>query len=161
MAPTTSGKPVLVLPPQYSRRILMASSVMTISAVSAYRNGCYDNCALAMLVLSSSLNYWRHPIFGIRRSMDMVCAMGSLSYQVFFTSQKCTREARFAYWATVFCGCSCYLAARHFSFRYRNFNVSSAFHVGLHMFGNLGNLILYDSLGPYNYLGLGLGSGVA
>lgn len=164
MAPTTrsaaravAAKPALVLPPQYSRRILLASSVMSASVVSAYLNGCYDNCVLAVLVLCSSLNYWRHPTFGVRRTFDIVCANGSLAYQVFYTSQRseCSPTARIAYLATVMCGGTCYFAARHFNFRYGNLNVSSAFHVGLHMFGNLGNLILYDSLGPYNYLGLG------
>ena len=154
--PSIMSASKLVLPPQYSRRILIASSVMSASAVSAYYNGCYDNCVLAVLVLCSSLNYWRHPTFGVRRSFDMLCANGSLAYQVFYTSQRseCSSKARMAYLFTVMCGGTCYFAARRFNFRYRNLNISSALHVCLHLFGNLGNLILYDSLGA-NALGLG------
>ena len=45
--------PQLVLPPQYSQRILLASCMMTSSVVSAWINNCPDNCALAFLVVSS------------------------------------------------------------------------------------------------------------
>lgn len=86
----------------------------------------------------------------------MLCANGSLAYQVCYTSQlaECSPKARLAYLFTVACGGTCYFAARRFNFRYRNLNISSALHVCLHLFGNLGNLILYDSLGA-NVLGLG------
>ena len=83
----------------------------------------------------------------------MVCACGSLGYQVFYTSTFASDAARLAYLATVVCGCSCYLVARRYSFKYGNYNVSSAMHCGLHLFGNLGNVLLYDSLGA-NYLRL-------
>ena len=36
----------------------------------------------ALLVLCTSLNYWRRPVFGWRRNIDMVAATGSLGYQV-------------------------------------------------------------------------------
>ena len=137
----------LVLPPQYSQRILYASSLMTASIVSAVYNDCPDNAFLAALVLFSSINYWRHPVLGLRRHFDMVCAIGSLGYQCVYTSQYTSPTARHLYWGTVLAGGSCYLIGRHFTFKYRAFNVSSALHVCLHVFGNLGNLLLYDSLG--------------
>ena len=143
--PPSGGR--LVLPPEYSRRILMASTLMFTSACSAWHNRLPDNCALALLVLCSSLNYWRHPVVGLRRSFDMVCAIGSLAYQCVYTSQRTTQQARRWYWATVLAGGSCYLVGRHLSFTRRAYNASSALHVCLHLFGNAGNLLLYDSLG--------------
>jgi hypothetical protein len=120
---------------------------MSFSIVFAWLNECIDNCFLACLVLATSINYWRWPVFGTRRTIDMVCAIGSLAYQVLFTSRRTTQRARRAYVATVIAGSSCYLCARHFSSKRRDFNTSSALHVGLHVFGNLGNVLLYDSLG--------------
>ena len=84
----------------------------------------------------------------------MVCAIGSLAYQCFYTSQRTTERARATYWATVAAGGSCYMLGRHFGMARGSFNVSSALHCGLHVFGNVGNLLLYDSLGPYNLLQL-------
>ena len=145
--------PQLVLPPQYSQRILLASCMMTSSVVSAWINNCPDNCALAFLVLCSSLNYWRHPVYGLRRSFDMLCANGSLAYQLFYTSQFTSERGRAAYWATVAAGGLCYFLGRRFG-RTGNFNVSSSLHCCLHLCGNIGNLLLYDSLGPHNLLQL-------
>lgn len=144
----------LVLPPIYSRRILMASTLMCTSVASALYNRLPDNAMLAVLVLCSSVNYWRHPVLGARRYFDMVCAIGSLAYQCFYTSQRTSKPARHAYWMTVAAGGSCYLVGRYFSFSRRMYNVSSSLHVCLHVFGNVGNLLLYDSLGV-NLLRLG------
>ena len=137
----------LVLPPQYSRRILYASSLMAGSIVSAVHNECYDNACLAALVLFSSVNYWRHPVLGRRRHFDMLCANGSLVYQCLYTSQYTSRAARQLYWATVLAGGVCYFVGRRFSARHKNLRVSSSLHVCLHVFGNIGNWLLYDSLG--------------
>ena len=139
--------PRLILPPQYSRRILYASTLMVPSIASAYYNKLPDNTFLAALVLGSSLNYWRYPVHGIRRQVDMVCAIGSLGYQCFYTSWRTSTNARHTYWATVAAGGTCYLIGRYFTFTRGWYNVSSAMHCMLHLFGNLGNLILYDSLG--------------
>ena len=132
---------------------------MLASCASAVANGLPDNASLAMLLFCSSVNYWRHPVLGWRRNLDMVCAVGSLAYQVFYTSTKATDEVRMAYCTTVAAGCSCYAVSRTFTFYFAAkpqwgqvaFNVSSAAHVGLHLFGNLGNVLLYDALG-YNWL---------
>ena len=109
-------------------------------------NACYDNAFLAALLLCSSINYWRHPVLGVRRHFDMVCANGSLAYQCVYTSLLTSRTARLLYWATVLAGGVCYFVGRRFSSRHQNYNVSSLLHVCLHIFGNAGNFLLYDSL---------------
>lgn len=117
------------------------------SIVSATYNELPDNALLACLVLFSSVNYWRHPVVGARRTFDMLCACGSLAYQCCYTSWKTSERARHTYWATVLAGGSCYLVGRYFSFTRKMYNVSSSLHVMLHVFGNIGNVVLYDSLG--------------
>ena len=147
--------PALVLPPQFSRRILCASSLMLLSFYAGLYNGLHDNAFLALLVFCSSINYWRLPVLGWRRSFDMCCANGSLAYQFFYTSTFTSAEARTAYRLTVAAGGVFYMAARSFN-RYLGaspktrplaLNYSSACHVCLHICGNVGNLLLYDSLG--------------
>lgn len=150
----------LVLPAKYSRRILMASSAMLLSCFSAMYNRLWDNALLALLVFSTSINYWRYPTKGPRRTFDMCCANGSLAYQVFFTSTYVTPAARACYLATCGAGGFFYGLARALNIglgsqpgkRDLSLNISSACHVCLHMCGNIGNLILYDALGS-NWFG--------
>jgi hypothetical protein len=158
-ATTTSPKAPkrdhLVLPPRFSRRILLASSLMLLSCATAVHNGLMDNALLALLVFCSSINYWRYPIVGWRRSVDMCCACGSLAYQVFYTSRYTTSRARLCYVGTVALGGLFYSLARALNRtlgaipgrRDLALNISSACHVALHVCGNVGNLILYDALG--------------
>ena len=143
----------LVLPPCYSKRILYASTLITASVCSALYNRRLDNALLATLVLASSINYWRHPVIGHRRSLDMLCASASLLYQLIWTCNLVSRAARCAYYTTVCMGCACYVSARVFAFTRRDYNLSSTMHVCLHLWANAGNLILYDALGA-NLLGL-------
>ena len=154
-AASIRGHDALVLPPRFSRRILFASSLMLPSFVIALYNGLVDNALLALLVFCSSINYWRHPILGWRRSVDMCCACGSLAYQVFHTSRRTTHSVRLCYVGTVLLGGFFYSLARALNRtlgaapgkRDLAFNISSACHVALHVCGNLGNFILYDALG--------------
>ena len=146
--------PKLVLPPQYSRRILYASSLTLCSIYSAACNERSINLRLACSVLATSVLYWYHPVLGWRRNLDMLCTFGSLGYQAVYTSFETTERCRYAYWFTLLCGGSCYATGRYISKVYGNLNVSSMLHVGLHMWGNIGNCILYDSF-KVNALGLG------
>ncbi len=68
--------------------------------------------------------------------------------------QHASASARRAYLATVAAGCGCYLVGWLYTFRFRSYNCPSALTVCLPIFGNLGNLLLYDSLGV-NVLRLG------
>eukprot|EP00322_Chrysochromulina_rotalis_P025613 CAMPEP_0115832680 /NCGR_PEP_ID=MMETSP0287-20121206/2784_1 /TAXON_ID=412157 /ORGANISM="Chrysochromulina rotalis, Strain UIO044" /LENGTH=154 /DNA_ID=CAMNT_0003286075 /DNA_START=23 /DNA_END=490 /DNA_ORIENTATION=- len=147
-------KPKLVLPPQYSQRILRISSLTLASIGSAIFNGLPINTGLASAVFFTSVNYWRYPVFGWRRNIDIVCACGSLMYQAVFTAFDTTPSARYAYWAAIVGGGACYATGLYTGRVLHNLNISSMMHVGVHVCGNLGNLILYDSLGA-NLLGFG------
>ena len=90
-----------------------------------------------------------------RRQADMAAANFSLAYQCFYTSWRTSDvRVRHVYWATVLAGGVCYAMARHMGLRYKNQNVSSLLHVCLHLFGNAGNLLLYDALGAKTLWGM-------
>lgn len=170
------AKGQLVLPPQFSRRLLASSLLSLVSLASAAYNGCNGCLGCATLVLLTSINYWRHPLFGafslplappahplalsfpfawlcigVRRNLDILACAGSLAYQL-SVAAKGEPGPRNAYFSSVAAGLGCYGFSRYYSFTRCNKDVSSWFHCGLHFFGNVGNLILYDSLGV-NWLG--------
>ena len=94
----------LVLPPQYSSRILRISSLTLTSICAAYYNELPINFVLASTVLFTSINYWRNPTFGFRRNVDIVCAVGALGYQALFTAYDTEPCTRHAYWLAVATG---------------------------------------------------------
>ena len=148
----------LVLPPHLSKRLYYSSFLILGSITSSITNNLPQGLCLSALVLCTSLNYWRHPVFGWRRNVDILAAVSSLAFQCLVTSSQAPGGARSAYLFTVGCGGLCYLRSRHIGVKFRGREgteaSSSLWHMGLHVFGNLGNLILYDSLGV-NYLGWG------
>ena len=153
--PRAHSKPreLIVLPRRYAKRILLASFLMIPSGFAALWNGLMDNAFLNALVFSTSVNYWRRPTLGWRRNVDMVCATGSLAYQLLHTSRRASDQVRALYFGFVVLGGAFYLSARTLTFYYRDtwgdtaYNVSSAAHCCLHLCGNLGNLVLYGALG--------------
>lgn len=140
-------------PRRYSRRILLVVPLSVASVASAVYNELPANVACAAGVLGSSVNYWRWPVFGWGRSADIAVVSASLFYQLAVTAPRAPPAGRDAYVAASTAGVVCYGVARHACRRLGRYNVASALHVGVHVFGNIGNLCLYDSLGA-NWLGL-------
>ena len=75
--------PALMLDEPHSRRVYYSSMLSAISALVAFHYELYDFTLLAVIVLVNSINYWRHPIPGWRRNLDMICAAGACWYQMF------------------------------------------------------------------------------
>merc|ERR1712087_214272 len=144
----------LVVPPPFSRRLLISSLQTSVSVIAAAANGIWDSCFLATLVLTTSVNYWRRPTLGWRRNVDIAVAGGSLLYQLVYSSSFADEKSRSLYRLTVVLGMACYGCSRYFTFARGDYNVSTIFHSGLHFFGNAGNVVLYDAIG-HNALGFG------
>lgn len=139
-----------MLPPQYSRRILLGCW-MALSSVSAayYKGVCsgnYDCLICTGSVLFTSINYWRHAVDGWRRKMDMLAAFVASCYQLGYLSSRMPGWGQPAYLAAWGVGIGCYLTARSFGKR-GDYNTSSKWHVMLHVFQNIANCLLYDGLG--------------
>ena len=148
-SPPSSSEPGQpVLPEQYARRIFYVSFGILASVAWAAYNRRFDNCALATLLLCSSLNYWRRPRFGSwQRTADMVVSWGASGYQAFVcVPQVQFSPARAVYLATLACSGACYFRARAWG-NAGDKDMSSRWHCCLHLCGNVGNFILYDALG--------------
>lgn len=133
--------------PEYTQLIFRSSFLSILSVISAWNNRCYDNFALASLVMCSSILYWRDPVDGWRRRLDMMAVNGTVLYQVFYSALFIEDIAvRAIYWCIVVSAIECYLLARYYGRVLGDFEVASQCHVGLHLLGNVSNLILYNSL---------------
>lgn len=101
-----------------------------------------DFVLLASGVLVFSILYWSHPSHGARRRCDVAMATVSLSYSLGRSFELASAGDRLAYWAVLFAGVGCYLAAR----RSPCPDISSLCHAGLHLCGNVSNVVLYRGL---------------
>ncbi|RLN96939.1 hypothetical protein BBJ28_00016151 [Nothophytophthora sp. Chile5] len=132
-----------VLPPQYSTRLFRSSFSTCFSVAGALRSELWGCAAVALLVLLTSLNYWRNPVKGWRRTADMSAVFGAVLYHAYCCYAQCEDPLVQALYALFVANSGfCYLQARQAP----NQDVSSAWHCGVHLVGNLANVLLYLGL---------------
>ena len=135
-----------VLAPQHSRKLLMMSWCIFFSVLAAVINQRLDCALAASCVLFTSVNYWRHPVLGFRRNLDILMTSSCFVYQLVVVSPNASGYAKWLYWSTVLaCGC-CYAKARHCGRVLHKHANASWWHFGIHLCGNIGNFVLYFSV---------------
>lgn len=139
-------------PAHLSRRLLLSAlfhgPLTTISAVS---NGQFDRgssgCGwCAALIMLTSINYWRHPLLGMRRSVDMISSAGCFIYQL-RASASAPTGACVAYYSASTGILGCYALSRYCNFVLGNKYLACRFHLMVHACTGFGSLVLYDALG--------------
>ena len=141
----------LVLEPQYAGHLYRSSWLTSLSVIWALTNHRWD-CGIASLaVLITSINYWRYPVLGWRRNMDICVAFSGFLYQLVVVCPFAPGKAPVVYASTVLGCLGCYLRARHVGRVLRDPATSAWWHRCIHWMGNIGNCILYDSVG-HNWL---------
>jgi len=147
-----SGMSKPILPPRYARRLFCSSFTGFSSVAAAALNEQWDCCCCAALVAATSLNHWRLPVFGLRRALDLAAVWVRAAYQLGYVSPRAPEGCGMAYCASVGLGGLCYAIARRCNYVLGSVELSTRWHVGLHLVGNMGNLLLYDGLGV-NWMG--------
>ena len=136
----------LMVPQPYSRRLYYSGMLTILSVAVSMHLRMYEFTALATVVLVNSINYWRHPIKGWRRNLDMACAYGVCLYQMSVSFSLTEQWYFIGYWSTLIIAVSSYSIARRYGRVHRNPDLSSRWHMGIHIFGNISNVILYYGL---------------
>ena len=127
--------------PRSEARILLATSLTTVvSCLSAAHMALWDCLLTSSAVLFFSVNYWRRPVYGWRRNMDIVNTVTGLSYQLFI-SREMDAVLLIPYLAFTACGMACFIMGYKFSGR-----KGTLAHSGVHVFGNMANMSLYPGL---------------
>jgi hypothetical protein len=139
--------------PGFGHRLFWSSTTSIVSVYSAWHNDLIFGFFRSLMVMCTSLIYWYYPIDGYRRKIDMICANGGIGFQLIYTAAELPLIPRVIYTGTVFACMGCYINARYYGRRkIPDFDISTRWHMLIHLFGNIGNLILYDGLGK-NYMG--------
>ncbi|CAE7221919.1 unnamed protein product [Symbiodinium natans] len=169
--PVRVAKKQLVVPMPYCRWLFYSCGQFSIMTLGAAVHRCWGCCCLAFVVLLAGLNYWREPTFGMRRHVDMLAVAVTVIYHMcvawgvtggginasgsaLLTSPlrplmgsgplvPALGPAGYSLLTVVFV--TMYLRARHHAAR-KEFHTSTPWHLGVHLLGNLGNLLLYPGV---------------
>ncbi len=136
----------LIVPKKYARRLYYSGMVSIISVVVSLYLGMYDFTLIATGVFVNSINYWRHPIQGWRRQIDMLWACGGCLYQMHASFRVESYAYFLGYWVMVALALVSYRVARRYGRVEHDFDASSKWHMSLHLWGNISNMILYYGL---------------
>jgi len=128
-------------------RNLYYSSFLTISSVLlSYYYSLYVLSYLTTSVLLSSINYWRYPIKGLRRNIDITIVAISLITHLYYS---------YSYYYINYV----YITLLGFFFyfisntliRFGFYWIGMQFHILIHIVVNVNNLLLYSHIINYEY----------
>ncbi len=129
-----------VIPKEYAVIILRCVPLSVISGLYAiYMGKTYDIVSVPLLVSASSLLYWSHPTYSWRRNLDMTVVASTCTYQAY---RGLYAEYSVPYYLFTLLGIACYFIGNHYGKRDRYLGVLC--HTGIHIFANIGNIILYS-----------------
>lgn len=129
----------LIVPLKYASLVKKCSSAMLIPiCVSLYRRH-YDLSASYTMLMMTSINYWRKPIKGWRRNIDISFVCLTTAYHLYRA-----RKSRmpFIYYGLSFLGASCY----PLGYYYKSVKKGIYMHILLHFLAHIANIFLYITL---------------
>ena len=132
-----------VVPPECAR-ILFRISFLTLGSLSvAWRLGVYEGVVVNCAVFLCSTNYWRRPVYGIRRNIDIANAISCLLYQTWrcFDTEPHYTAGFIAY---TYSGIGLFFIGRRLD--EINPMYGTYAHAIFHVLANIGNIILYTGL---------------
>lgn len=130
----------LVLTPDLARVLWWTYWLTFGSGMYALWRGAYWLAALTLAIFLTSINYWRWPDMGPRRYIDMsVVGVGLVGHLV-----AAVTVGSWGYCVVTGLGVVCYSLGR--KAHETDPHASTAWHAGLHLLANVGNVILYSGL---------------
>ena len=142
----TPEKEQFVVSPENARITFCTSFVALSTLALAAVLRVYDGIAVTTLVFLTSVNYWRRPVYGFRRNLDIAAAGVCLAYQ---TLRSFSVEPLYqaGYLTSSYAGVVIYFIGLYLSRRNRRHETTGAYmHAITHALGNVGNVFLYVGL---------------
>jgi hypothetical protein len=119
--------------------LLVKTSFLCVpSIICALSHGLYDAAALVSTVLTTSILYWTNPTRGFRRKLDITAVWVTALYQMGVMAPQSSNGL--LYIITVCVGVTCYVISNTIG------DPDGHVHALVHVWGNVGNLILYIGL---------------
>ena len=138
-----SEKQELMYPLHLARRMQVSSMVFGVNSWTCFYFGYLDLAVVALVACIGSLNHWRFPVFGIRRSVDLVIGQCAAVYHLYTAYFGLTAPqwavgvyVGFTGFLLFYGGAICFGVNGHTEY-------ASRFHVTMHLWGGAFNTYLY------------------
>ena len=120
--------------------MICTSSVCAVVAAYGFYRGHYLSSILPVCVFLTSMNFWRHPIYGWRRNVDVACVIFSL-FSMLIVAYYGTNWLR--YYILITIAASCYPLSHYFTNQNME-HMGTLMHAYMHILGNIAVIILFS-----------------
>ena len=155
-----------ILEPEYASCIYRISFISFLSSIYAIYCECYDLALVPGGVFLTSVNYWRNPVYGWRRNLDMsyvACALIYQNYRAYHlllsSSSSSQIPGLLAYYTLMGIGMGCYWLSLHL-YKKKDIWSSTYVHCLVHLLANTANVLLYNRVNVSVVGGGGVGVGM-
>jgi hypothetical protein len=126
---------------QQSIVIYRTSYLICALSLYGFIKGKYDLASIAFCGFLTSINYWRNPVYGLRRNVDRAVIPIGLFYHAIraYRCERCT-----VYYSVAALTVACYPVSWHY-YNKKYYWVSTYLHCTLHLLANTTFYILYSS----------------
>ena len=136
---------IIMYPQHYAIRMQISSCLMAINPLTCLYYKYMDLFWLGIMVIICSLNHWRYPIIGIRRSIDLVSAQIATMYHIYTAYYNLENYEWNIYISFFFIFLCFYGGAVYFGVNSDKNNASKS-HFMMHLTGITANTYLYVSM---------------
>ena len=137
---TIDNSTSLIYQPRHSRILWRASWLFLGTAAYATYQQHYDLAIAPAGIFLTSINYWRHPTYSIRRTADIICVWIATGYTL---TRTLTAQHSFICYIIYIFAFACYPISNMY-LRQGNHTHSMLLHALMHVIGNISNIILYS-----------------
>ena len=124
-----------------SRNVYYTSYLVIFSIIYSFYNAIYKLSLFNIFVLITSINYWRFPIRGFRRNMDISTVLVSLAYHLYYTYI----YNYYQYLYLLSLCIMCYMISNILNEK-KIYKLAHSFHSILHLLANINNFYLYKHI---------------
>ena len=140
-----TDKDELILPKEHNDLFIIFSLLSFVTAIYAIKRGYYDLSLIPIGVGINSINYWRCPKKnGLRRNLDVTWIYIGALWQI-LRAVESSKSVEF--YTTMFISIIIFIFGRHFYMK-KEYELSTFFHILVHIGGNIANYILYSGTMP-------------
>jgi hypothetical protein len=122
-------------PKEQSDVFLKTSLLTLLTTVAAAWKGDMKGALCSLAIVGTSLNYWRYPVYGFRRNMD-IATVSSCSVLNTYTSFYSENQLYFLILTQA--AIMCYVVNRYYQ--------TIILHCMVHILGNMANVIMYRKI---------------
>lgn len=129
--------------------LIVSSHTSLISAIYCIHIGIPYYWIYLIGVYINSINYWRNPVCGIRRNMDMTWGCTGLAITIMYVYWNLPNSQMYYWWT--FMACAMYPISYLFYWK-KYYIISTMIHSLIHLFGNIGNVSLFNQIKNFHCL---------